>query len=129
MRGDRFTKRKITLRIAVTENFTRRVSMHARRDAPPNLERKFIDCRQPILKRLEFCNRPRANTPNIFQGKFFAEWRQAKRRVRLFLIRSLYGFGLEQIVWKFGGDKSSGAAFAVEIAFGKKLFIGVQDRD
>src|SRR5919197_6692719 len=113
MRGDRFTKRKITLRIAVSENFTRRVSMHACRDARPNLERKFIDRRQPILKRLEFCNRPCADTPNIFPRKFFAERRQAKRRVGLFLLRLFYSLGLQQIVWKLGGNKSSRAPFAV----------------
>src|SRR5256885_2275759 len=129
MRGDRFTKRKITLRIAVTQNFARRVSMHACRDARPNLERKFIDRRQPVLKRLEFCNRPPANTLNVFLRNFFAEGRQPKRRGHLFLLRLIYSFGLEQIVWKFGGHKGSRAAFAVEIAFGEKLFIGVQHRD
>src|SRR6266550_2334691 len=129
MRGDRFTKWKITLRIAVTENLTRRVSMQACRDPRPNLERKFIDRRQPILKRVEFCNRPCADTTNIFPRKFFAEWRQSKRRVGLSLLRSFYSFGLEQIVREFGGDKSSRTAFTVEIAFGEKLFIGVQDGD
>src|SRR4030095_8468706 len=129
MRGDRFTKWEVTLRIAVSENFTRRVAMQACRDTRPNLERKFVDCRKPILKRLKFCNRPRADTSDIFCRKFFPERRQAKRRVRLFLHRSFYGFGLEQIVWEFCGDKSSRTALAVEIAFGDKLFVCVQDRD